>query len=73
MTNIDHQCPDDNTQADFDDCADLVIHGPTWTRRMDLDDHARTVVIPNLRGWIIRRNPLGWLEAITPWRPEVLQ
>lgn len=70
---IAKSCLFGNTQPDSAEPDHLVIHGPSWTNRMPLDDHARNVVLPALKGWIIRRHPLGWLEVITPWRPEGLQ
>lgn len=62
----------DNTADDFDE---IVIHGPSWTKRMRSDDHSKSVVqeLVERWGWHATRNSLGWLDVVTPWRPEVLQ
>ena len=70
---ISNQCPQGNTQTNIDDFEDVLLHGPTWRRRMKNDQHFREVVLPALKGWIVKPNELGWLDVITPWRPEVLQ
>jgi hypothetical protein len=57
------------------DHAEIVIHGPTWTRRMPCDDHSRSIAAELIErwGWHAKPNSLGWLDVVTPWRPEVLQ
>ena len=76
MQIIPKSCPQGNMQDEFHGVEALVIHGPAWTNWMPFDTHARSVVLPWLREnqWIIRVSQgLRRIEAITPWRPEVLQ
>lgn len=64
------ETPRGNSEAEPDA---LVIHGPSWTRRMAWDDHSRSLLDMLIGyGWQIRHR-LGAIEATTPWRPEVLQ
>lgn len=76
MRLISNQLPASNEQEDFSTVEALVIYGPSATDWMPFDNHARSVVLPFLRetGWHIRQCVgLRRIEAITPWRPEVLQ
>ena len=76
MDQIANQLPSGNDQEDFSSIEALVIYGPSWTNWVPFDHHARSVLLPFLRatGWHIRQSVgLSRIEAITPWRPEVLQ
>lgn len=70
-SNILDEIPVCNT----DDLDEIVIHGPTWTRRMPADDHSRSIAAELIDrwGWHAKPNSLGWLDVVTPWRPEALQ
>jgi hypothetical protein len=70
MGQIANQLPPRNEQDDFSDIDALVIHGPTWVNWMTFDAHARSVVLPFLRGerWrIVRYQGLRRIDAISPF------
>jgi hypothetical protein len=76
MLKLANQLPACNSEDDFSDVDDLVLHGPSWTNWMPFDAHARQVLLPWLlaNNWHIRvSGALRRIDAITPWAPETIQ